>query len=64
MSRSKTVYTVERAKRDADGGRYRIFTQVEGPYADLRDTGPKHVAHITEEQARRLRDDLDDVLDS
>ena len=62
MSLSKTIYTVERAKVDADGKHVRILKRVEGPHADLRGDMPSHVARLTDDQARRLRDDLNEVL--
>ena len=64
MSLSKTVYTAERADVEADGKHVRILKRVEGPHAEIRDNLPSHVARLSEEQARRLRDDLNEVLRS
>jgi len=63
VSLTQTVYTAERAKLDVDGKRYRIVKRVEGPHAELRDQPPAHVADLTEQQAKRLRDELNEALD-
>ena len=47
---------------EADGKHVRILKRVEGPHAELRDNLPAHVARLTEDQAQRLRDDLNEVL--
>ena len=56
------VYLAERYDGTADGKRVRIVKDVEGPHAHLYAEDPEHVAQLSEEQARRLRDSLDEVL--
>jgi hypothetical protein len=54
-------YTVEPADIEADGQHVRLITRYEGPYRNLR--SPRHIETMTREQARKLRDDLDDLLE-
>jgi hypothetical protein len=63
MSLTKTTYRAVHADVEADGKHVRILRDVEGPHSDLRDNMPKHVARLREEQARDLRDSLNEVLD-
>jgi hypothetical protein len=63
MSLTKTTYRAVRADVEADGKHVRILRDVEGPHSDLRGDMPKHVARLREEQARDLRDSLNEVLE-
>jgi len=64
MSLSKIIYRAERAKTSTDAKEIRIVRDVEGPHAELRPEPPQHVETLTEDQARRLRDELSAVIDS
>lgn len=64
MSLSKTVYRAERMNIEADGKHVLITRQLEGPHDYLRGDMPKHVARLSDDQAEKLRDDLNEVLDS
>jgi hypothetical protein len=55
-------YRAERVDTEADGMRVRIITELEGVHADLRDHRPRHIETMREDQARKLRDDLNEVL--
>jgi len=59
MSLSKTNYRAEIANVSADGKYIRILRDVESPFADEL---PDHVERLNEEQARQLRDSLNEVL--
>ena len=59
---SKTRYRAERINREADGKRLRIIKKLVGPFAEYREVGGEHVAEMSDEQARQLRDDLNEVL--
>lgn len=64
MSLSKTVYRAERMNTETDGKHVLITRQLEGPHDYLRGDLPKHVARLSDEQAEKLRDELDEVLDA
>ena len=63
MSLSTTTYRAEIADVSADGKYVRILRDVDGPHADLRGDLPSHVERMNEEQARQLRDSLNEVLE-
>lgn len=63
MHGRRITYRAERVRREADGRRYRVVTRTEGEYADLHPGDEGHVATLNEQQARDLRDSLDEVLD-
>lgn len=63
MSLSRTRYRAVRAESVSGGKHIRILADVEGPHADLRGDLPRHVERMSEEQARELRDSLEEVLD-
>ena len=55
----KTTYQAERAEVSSDGKHVRIVKERTGQYAP---EDAKHVARLREEQARDLRNSLNDVL--
>lgn len=64
MYQHKTVYVAERVREGDDGKRYRIRKTTEGPFEHLHPDLDEYVATLREEQARKLRDSLNEVLDS
>lgn len=62
MGLSKIIYRVVRVKTNTDGKEVRIVRDVGGPHAELRPEPPQHVATLTNEQARSLRDSLTEAL--
>lgn len=60
----KTTYRAVETNTTSDGQEYRVETRLKGPYAELREHKPRSKATLTEEQARDLRDSLNEVLDS
>jgi hypothetical protein len=60
VTQKRIIYDVERVQREHDGQRVRIITRYEGLYRNIR--SPRHVETLREEQARGLRDALDEVL--
>lgn len=62
MYGTRITYRAERVRREADGRRYRVITCAEGEYADLHPDGGDELATLDEQQARDLRESLDEVL--
>jgi len=58
----QTVYLAEPALTSSDGRRYRIVKDTEGAHADLAPDEKEHVLRLNEQQAKRLRDSLNEVL--
>ncbi|TSD15091.1 hypothetical protein DP107_04350 [Haloglomus irregulare] len=60
MSRKKITYEAEPVQTEHDGTRIRIITRYTEMYENIRD--PRHVETLREQQARELRDSLNEVL--
>jgi hypothetical protein len=60
MTQKRITYDVEPVDTEHDGTRIRLITRFEGMYRNIRQ--PRHVETLREEQARDLRDALDEVL--
>lgn len=63
MYGAELVYVAHPVAKPNGQTRVRITTTLEGPHAEFREHKPADVATLTLDQARRLRDDLDEVLD-
>ena len=63
MSLTTTTYRAEIADVSADGKYIRVLKDVDGPHSHLRPEQPTHITRLNEEQARNLRDSLDEVLE-
>jgi hypothetical protein len=60
MTQKKIVYDVEPFEATNGQTRIRIITRYEGMYRNIRD--PRHVETLREDQARGLRDALNEVV--
>lgn len=58
----KTVFRAEKVASSADGKQMRIVRDVEGTHANFAPEDPEHIVRLSENQARRLRDSLNELL--